>query len=295
MGWVADRGLAPVPRARRRRCWCGAGLARVVEHAHRLGQEPGRDRRATSPPGPGRRRFWTAPIKALVSEKFFDLSATFPFRPCSPATPRPPSSGGDPQNLALRARRLGQVRDRFQLFADPDGAAARTVTLSRSSQPRWATFSLHRRPPGAHRRHGLGRPSRSRSSPVPLTEVLEELLATAYVVRFTQGVAAIGNFSSAGLGKTLSRFVRHGVGVPPRGHVAQVPVIAPGPGRAPRGHLQPTRSASDQRPIRTVVFTLCHCDGTDTRCRPASSTRSAPILKLCSPASLVSVPLTPCE
>ena len=76
--WAKGLGLEPVPapgggahRGRLR-------VERHPEHADRLGQEPRRDRAPTSPPWPAASaRYYTAPIKALVSEKFFALCDAF--------------------------------------------------------------------------------------------------------------------------------------------------------------------------------------------------------------------------
>ena len=119
----------------------------------------------------------------------------------------------------------------------------------------------------------------------PLHETLEELLATrqapVYVVHFTQAAAIeqaqalmsinvctraekdaiaelIGNFRfTAGFGKTLSRLVRHGIGVHHAGHAAQVPAAGgdPGPGRPAEGHLRhrhPRRRHQRADPHRAV-------------------------------------------
>ena len=46
----------------------------ILSHADRVREVDGRDGRAVRRAGgPGRRTYYTAPLKALVSEKFFDL------------------------------------------------------------------------------------------------------------------------------------------------------------------------------------------------------------------------------
>ena len=147
---------------------------------------------------------------------------------------------------------------------------------------------------------------RSATRPVPLvhdfrmvslTETLEELLAThqtpVYVVHFTQAAAveraqalmsinvctraekdaiaeAIGGFRfAAGFGKTLSRFVRHGIGVH---HAGMLPKYRRLVERLAQAGLLKVICGTDTLgvginvPIRTVVFTaLSKYDGTSTR------------------------------
>src|SRR5215470_14211280 len=180
----------------------------------------------------GVRSFYTAPIKALVSEKFFAL--------CEGA-------------LAD----VGQVvMDEFHFYADPHRGWAWQVPLIELPQVQFVLMSatlgdVSRFERDLSRR--TGRPTavvRSAQRPVPLVfsyvltplhETLAKLLATqqapVYVVHFTRAAAVeqaqalmsinvctraekdaiaemIGNFRfSAGFGKTLSRLVRHGIGV----------------------------------------------------------------------------------
>ena len=131
----------------------------------------------------------------------------------------------------------------------------------------------------------------------PLTEVLEELLAThqspVYVVHFTQASAveraqaltslklctreeknaiaeAIGGFRfSAGFGRTLSKFVRHGIGVH---HAGMLPKYRRLVERLAQAGLLKVICGTDTLgvginvPIRTVLFTaLAKYDGTSTR------------------------------
>ena len=132
---------------------------------------------------------------------------------------------------------------------------------------------------------------------IPLTEVLEELLSThqapVYVVHFTQAsaveraqallsinlctreekdaiAAMIGGFRySAGFGKTLSRYLRHGVGVH---HAGMLPKYRRLVERLAQAGLLKVICGTDTLgvginvPIRTVVFTgLSKYDGTSTR------------------------------
>src|SRR5436305_6545966 len=217
----------------------------------------------------GRRSFYTAPIKALVSEKFFALCDMFGAANVGMMT-GDASVNADADiicctaevlaNLALRdgaAAEVGQVvMDEFHFYADPERGWAWEVPLLELPRAEFLLMSatlgdvtffeqdLTRR---------TGRTTtvvRSAQRPVPLYfryvttplhETLEELLATnsapVYVVHFTQAAAAeqaqaltsinvcsraekdaiaelIGRFRfTAGFGRTLSRLVRHGIGV----------------------------------------------------------------------------------
>jgi superfamily II RNA helicase len=131
----------------------------------------------------------------------------------------------------------------------------------------------------------------------PLHETIEELLTThqapVYIVHFTQAAAmdraqalmsvnmctraekdaiaeAIGGFRfTAGFGRTLSRLVRHGIGVH---HAGMLPKYRRLVERlAQEGHLKvicgtDTLGVGINVPIRTVLFTqLCKYDGTRSR------------------------------
>src|SRR6478736_1003307 len=217
----------------------------------------------------GRRTFYTAPIKALVSEKFFDLCDAFGPAQVGMMTGDASVNADAPiicctaevlANIALRDGAdadVGQVvMDEFHFYADPDRGWAWQVPLL--ELPR-AQFVLMSATLGDVTRFETdltwrtGRPTaviHSAERPVPLVfsfvleplhETLKELLSTnqapVYVVHFTQAAAIeqaqalmsvnvcsraekdaiadmIGNFRfSAGFGKTLSRLVRHGIGV----------------------------------------------------------------------------------
>jgi superfamily II RNA helicase len=273
----------------------------------------------------GRRSYYTAPIKALVSEKFFDLCATF-------GTERVGMMTGDaavnPQaaiicctaeilaNVALRhgsAADIGLVvMDEFHFYADPARGWAWQVPLLELGHAQFLLMSatlgdttsladdLTRR---------TSRPTaivRSATRPVPLTfdyrvmplhEVLEELLGThqapVYVVHPTQAAAIeraqtlmsinvctraekdeiaalIGNFRfTAGFGRTLSRLVRHGIGVH---HAGMLPKYRRLVERLAQAGLLKVICGTDTLgvginvPIRTVVFTsLSKYDGSSTR------------------------------
>ncbi|GIL29609.1 DEAD/DEAH box helicase [Actinocatenispora comari] len=227
---------------------------------------------ATSGRAGGQRRgrtFYTAPIKALVSEKFFALCDTFgPANvgmltgdaSVNPTAPIICCTAEILANLALRDGSDADVdqvvMDEFHFYADPDRGWAWQVPLI---ELRKAQFLLMSATLGdvskfeADLTRRTGRTTTVVSSaerPVPLTfeyvttplhETLELLLeehqAPIYVVHFTQAAALeraqalmstnvsskaekeaigqlIGDFRfAAGFGKTLSRLVRHGIGV----------------------------------------------------------------------------------
>ena len=325
IGWVADRGLALYPAQEE-------ALLEIVAGSHVIVNTPtgsGKSLVATAAHftalAEGRQTFYTAPIKALVSEKFFDLSATFGADKVGMLTGDASVNRNAPiicctaeilANLALREGRqadVGQVvMDEFHYFADPERGWAWQVPLLELVDAQQILMSatlgdVSRFTDDLPAR--TGRPvavitSVSRPVPlvhdfkmVPLTEVLEELLAThqapVYVVHFTQASAVeraqallsvnlctreekdaiaemIGGFRySAGFGKTLSRFLRHGVGVH---HAGMLPKYRRLVERLAQAGLLKVICGTDTLgvginvPIRTVVFTgLSKYDGTSTR------------------------------
>ena len=273
----------------------------------------------------GKRTFYTAPIKALVSEKFFDLAATFGRERVGMMTGDASVNADAPiicctaeilANLALREgadANVGQaVLDEFHYFADPDRGWAWQVPLLELTNTQFVLLSatlgdVSRFVDDLPER--TGRPvavvgGATRPIPLvhefrvtPLPEVLEELLEThqapAYVVHFTQAAAveraqallslnlctrdekdaiaaAIGDFRfSAGFGRTLSRYVRHGIGVHHAGMLPKYRRLVEQLAQA--GLLKvicgtDTLGVGINVPIRTVVITaLSKFDGTRTR------------------------------
>ena len=325
MGWVAERGLSLYPAQEE-------ALLEIVAGSHVIVNTPtgsGKSLVATAAHftalAEGRRSFYTAPIKALVSEKFFDLSATFGADKVGMMTGDASVNHDAPiicctaeilANLALRegrAANVGQVvMDEFHYFADPERGWAWQVPLlelvdaqqilmsatlgdvsrftedlpERTGRPVAVITSVTRPVPLVHQ-----------FKMIPLTEVLEELLSThqapVYVVHFTQAsaveraqallsvnlctreekdaiAAMIGGFRySAGFGKTLSRYLRHGVGVH---HAGMLPKYRRLVERLAQAGLLKVICGTDTLgvginvPIRTVVFTgLSKYDGTSTR------------------------------
>ncbi len=273
----------------------------------------------------GRRTFYTAPIKALVSEKFFALCSIFGADRVGMMTGDAAVNETAPiicctaeilANLALRqgaATDVGQVvMDEFHFYAEPDRGWAWQVPLLELPDVQFILMSatlgdVRRFEEDLTRR--TGRPTAVVSSvdrPVPLEfryaetplhETLAELLATdrapIYVVHFTQVEALeraqalmsinvcsraekdaiaelIGNFRfSAGFGRTLSRLVRHGIGVHHAGMLPKYRRLVELLAQA--GLLKvicgtDTLGVGINVPIRTVLFTaLSKYDGTKTR------------------------------
>ncbi len=272
-----------------------------------------------------RRTFYSAPIKALVSEKFFDLCDAFgPAQvgmmtgdaSVNPQAPIICCTAEVLANVALRDGAdadVGQVvMDEFHFYADPERGWAWQVPLL--ELPR-AQFVLMSATLGDMRRfqedltRRTGRPTaviHSAERPVPLVfsfvveplhETLKELLSTnqapVYVVHFTQAAALeqaqalmsvnvcsraekdaiadlIGDFRfAAGFGKTLSRLVRHGIGVHHAGMLPRYRRLVETLAQA--GLLKvicgtDTLGVGINVPIRTVLFTaLSKYDGTKTR------------------------------
>jgi superfamily II RNA helicase len=273
----------------------------------------------------GRRTFYTAPIKALVSEKFFALCETFGPANVGMMTGDSSVNAEAPvicctaeilANIALRHGTdadVGQVvMDEFHFYADPDRGWAWQVPLLELPHAQFLLMSatlgdvgrfvedLTRRT-GRHTAvvSSAERPVPLRFSYVttPLHETIEELLATdrapVYVVHFTQAAAleraqaltsvnvcsraekaaiaeAIGGFRFApGFGRTLSRLVRHGVGVHHAGMLPKYRRLVETLAQA--GLLKvicgtDTLGVGINVPIRTVLFTaLSKFDGVRTR------------------------------
>ena len=273
----------------------------------------------------GRRSFYTAPIKALVSEKFFDLCHTFGRERVGMMTGDAAVNAQAPiicctaeilANIALRdgaTADVGQVvMDEFHFYAEPDRGWAWQIPLLALPQVQHILMSatlgdVTRFEADLTRR--TGRPTttvRSASRPVPLDygyrlspvlETVEELInggqAPIYIVHFTQASAIeraqtlmstnlctreekdqiaelIGDFRfSTGFGKTLSRFVRSGVGVH---HAGMLPKYRRLVERLAQAGLLKVICGTDTLgvginvPIRTVLFTaLSKYDGSKTR------------------------------
>ena len=273
----------------------------------------------------GGRSYYTAPIKALVSEKFFALCEVFGAVNVGMLTGDAAVNSDAPiiactaeilANIALREGAAADialvVMDEFHFYGDPDRGWAWQVPLLELPRAQFLLMSatlgdvtflrddLTRR---------TGRPTAlvtSAQRPVPLFfsyattpmhETIQDLLDTkqapAYVVHFTQASAleraqalmsvnvstkeekaaiaeAIGAFRfSSAFGTTLSRLVRHGIGVHHAGMLPKYRRLVEQLAQA--GLLKvicgtDTLGVGINVPIRTVVFSaLSKYDGTRTR------------------------------
>jgi superfamily II RNA helicase len=273
----------------------------------------------------GRRSYYTAPIKALVSEKFFALCDVFGPENVGMLTGDASVNSAAPiiactaevlANIALREGAQADiglvVMDEFHFYGDPDRGWAWQVPLLELPRAQFLLMSatlgdvtflredLSRR---------TGRPTAlvaNAERPVPLYfsyattpmhETIQELLDThrapAYVVHFTQASALeraqalmsvnvstkdekaaiaelIGGFRfSTTFGSTLSRLVRHGIGVHHAGMLPKYRRLVEQLAQA--GLLKvicgtDTLGVGINVPIRTVVFSaLSKYDGTRTR------------------------------
>ncbi|MGI8709782.1 MAG: DEAD/DEAH box helicase [Acidimicrobiales bacterium] len=325
LGWTADRDLTLYPHQEE-------ALLEVASGAHVIVDTPTGSGKSLIAAAAhfvaltaGRRSFYTAPIKALVSEKFFDLSATFGPERVGMLTGDASVNHEAPiicataeivANMALRDGRHAPVdqvvMDEFHFVADPDRGWAWQVPLLELVDAQHVLLSATlgdttRFSEELERR--TGRPVavvRSAERPVPLvhdfrmtplTETVEELLesdqAPVYIVHFTQAgaveraqalmslrlctreekdaiAAFVGDFRyAAGFGKTLSRFVRNGIGVH---HAGMLPKYRRLVERLAQAGLLKVICGTDTLgvginvPIRTVLFTgLSKYDGMSTR------------------------------
>lgn len=273
----------------------------------------------------GQRTFYTAPIKALVSEKFFALCEVFGAVNVGMLTGDSSVNPGAPiicctaeilANIALREGAdadVGQVvMDEFHFYADPDRGWAWQVPLLELPKAQFLLMSATLGDVSFFDKDLTRRTGRatavvaSAQRPVPLFysfrltplhETIEELLSTnqapIYVVHFTQAsaleraqslmsinvctreekdriAALIGNFRfTAGFGRTLSRLVRHGIGVH---HAGMLPKYRRLVERLAQAGLMKVVCGTDTLgvginvPIRTVVFTaLSKYDGQKVR------------------------------
>jgi superfamily II RNA helicase len=324
-GWAAKQGLTLYPHQEE-------ALIEIVSGSHVILSTPTGSGKSLVAAGAhftalarGLRTFYTAPIKALVSEKFFALCAMFGPAEVGMMTGDASVNATAPiicctaeilANIALREGTATEadlvVMDEFHYYADPDRGWAWQVPLIELTRAQFVLMSATLGDVSRFERdlpRRTGRPAavvRSAERPVPLTysyaatplhETLADLLATrqapVYVVHFTQAAAIeqaqalmsinvstraekddiaelIGNFRfTAGFGKTLSRLVRHGIGVHHAGMLPRYRRLVETLAQA--GLLKvicgtDTLGVGINVPIRTVLFTaLSKYDGTTTR------------------------------
>jgi superfamily II RNA helicase len=324
-GWVEERGITLYPAQEE-------ALIEVVSGANVILSTPTGSGKSLVAAGAhfaalGRDEcsFYTAPIKALVSEKFFDLCAMFGTENVGMMTgdasvnPDAPIVCCTAEVLANIALRDGAdadiglvVMDEFHFYAERDRGWAWQIPLLELPKAQFLLMSatlgdVTRFQKDLRRR--TGRPTavvHSATRPVPLTyeyrdtplhETIEQLLsvqkAPVYVVHFTQAAAIeraqalmsinvctraekdaiaelIGNFRfTTRFGRSLSRFVRHGIGVH---HAGMLPKYRRLVERLAQAGLLKVICGTDTLgvgvnvPIRTVVFTaLSKYDGSRVR------------------------------
>ncbi|MCS3442753.1 DEAD/DEAH box helicase [Microbacterium phyllosphaerae] len=273
----------------------------------------------------GRRSYYTAPIKALVSEKFFALVDVFGASNVgmitgdSSVNPDAPIICCTAEILANLALRQGTdaavhqvVMDEFHFYADPDRGWAWQVPLLELPQAQFILMSatlgdVSQLSSDLTRRTGRDTASVTGvERPVPLHyfyettpihETIDDLLGTGqspiYVVHFSQAAAMeraqalsstkvatreqrdeiaalIGGFRfTTAFGKTLSRFLRAGIGVHHAGMLPKYRRLVEQ--LAQRGLLRvicgtDTLGVGINVPIRTVLLTaLTKFDGTRMR------------------------------
>jgi superfamily II RNA helicase len=324
-GWVEQQGLSLYPHQEE-------ALIEIVSGANVIVSSPTGSGKSLIAAGAhfaalaqGIRSFYTAPIKALVSEKFFALCEIFGADSVGMMTGDASVNARAPvicctaeilANIALRdgdRADVGQVvMDEFHFYADPHRGWAWQVPLIELPHVQFVLMSatlgdVSRFEADLTRRTGRTTAVvRSAQRPVPLDfsyvltplhETLRELLETkqapVYVVHFTRAAAVeqaqalmsinvctraekdaiaelIGNFRfSAGFGKTLSRLVRHGIGVHHAGMLPRYRRLVETLTQA--GLLKvicgtDTLGVGINVPIRTVLFTaLSKYDGTKAR------------------------------
>jgi superfamily II RNA helicase len=271
----------------------------------------------------GRRTFYTAPLKALVSEKFFSLVSTFGADNVGMMTGDAAVNSRAPiicctaeilANLALRGSTDAGlvVMDEFHFYSEPDRGWAWQVPLLELPDSQFLLMSATLGDVSRFQTELTGRTGRETAvvsgaeRPVPLFysyamtplhETIEDLLATSqapiYIVHFTQSAAVeraqalmsinvctreekdaiadlIGSFRfTKGFGPTLSRLVRHGIGVHHAGMLPKYRRLVELLAQA--GLLKvicgtDTLGVGINVPIRTVLFTaLSKYDGERTR------------------------------
>jgi superfamily II RNA helicase len=324
-GWAKDQGLELYPHQEE-------SLIEVMTGANVILSTPTGSGKSLVATGAhfaamamGQRTFYTAPIKALVSEKFFALCDAFGAREVGMMTGDASVNARAPiicctaevlANIALRDGAdadVGQVvMDEFHFYSDPSRGWAWQVPLIELPRVQFVLMSATLGDVSFFRDDLTRRTGRETAvitnaeRPVPLVfsylvqplhETLEELLSTGqapvYIVYFTQAqvleqaqalmsvnvcskeekaeiAALIGDFRFAsGFGKTLSRLVRHGIGVHHAGMLPKYRRLVETLAQA--GLLKvicgtDTLGVGINVPIRTVLFTsLSKYDGKKTR------------------------------
>jgi len=329
VAWAADQGLELYPAQQE-------ALLELVTGAHVILSTPtgsGKSLVAIAAHfvalAQGRRTYYTAPLKALVSEKFFALVAAFGSEKVGMMTGDSSVNPGAPiicctaeilANIALRQGGadgdesvVGQVvMDEFHFYADPQRGWAWQIPLLELPKAQFLLMSATLGDVSFFAEDLTRRTDRTvavvenTERPVPLNfsyaieplhELLEELVTThrapVYVVHFTQAAAVeraqalmsmnvatreqrdeiateLGAFRfGPGFGRTLSRLLRHGIGVH---HAGMLPKYRRVVERLTQKGLLKVVCGTDTLgvginvPIRTVVLTsLVKYDGVRMR------------------------------
>ncbi|MBE9373236.1 DUF3516 domain-containing protein [Saccharopolyspora sp. HNM0983] len=323
--WTADQGIGLYPAQEE-------ALMEVVTGGHLILSTPTGSGKSLVAQGAhfaalaaGKRTFYTAPIKALVSEKFFALVDVFGAENVGMMTGDSSVNADAPiicctaeilANIALRDGDRADVdqvvMDEFHFYAEPERGWAWQVPLLELTSTQFVLMSATLGDVRFFRDDLTRRTGRetavvsSAERPIPLSfryartplhETIEELLAgqqaPVYVVHFNQAAAleqaqalmsvkvasreqrdriaeVIGDFRfTAGFGKTLSRLVRHGIGVHHAGMLPKYRRLVEQLAQA--GLLKvicgtDTLGVGINVPIRTVLLTgLTKFDGVRTR------------------------------
>ncbi|MBY6362096.1 DEAD/DEAH box helicase [Rhodococcoides corynebacterioides] len=323
--WVADRGLELYPLQDEAVIELVSGNNVVLATPTGSGKSMVAVAAHVAALAAGVRSFYTAPIKALVSEKFFALCEIFGAENVGMITGDAAVNASAPivcataeivANMALREgadSSIGQViMDEFHYYSEPDRGWAWQVPLLELPHAQFLLMSATLGDVSFFRddlTRRTGRPTsvvEGSERPVPLVfsyrltpivETIEELVSThlapVYVVHFTQAAAleraqaltsiqvstketkaaiadAIGGFRfTTGFGKTLSRLVRHGIGVH---HAGMLPRYRRLVEKLAQDGLLAVICGTDTLgvginvPIRTVLLTgLTKYDGVRTR------------------------------
>ncbi|OZC54060.1 DUF3516 domain-containing protein [Rhodococcus sp. 06-621-2] len=323
--WTAERGLALYPAQEEALIELVSGSNVILATPTGSGKSMVAVGAHFAAVAAGRRTFYTAPIKALVSEKFFALCDIFGAQNVGMMTGDASVNAGAPiicataeivANLALRQGAdsdIGQVvMDEFHYYSEPDRGWAWQVPLIELPNAQFLLMSATLGDVSFFRDDLTRRTGRvttvvsGTERPVPLmfsyvttpisetiAELVETHLAPVYVVHFTQAAAleraqaltsvnvaskqekaqiadAIGQFRfTTGFGKTLSRLVRHGIGVH---HAGMLPKYRRLVEKLAQDGLLKVICGTDTLgvginvPIRTVLFTgLTKYDGIRTR------------------------------
>jgi len=325
VGWSSDQGLELYPAQTE-------ALIEIVSGSHVILSTPTGSGKSLVAAGAhfaalanGRRTYYTAPIKALVSEKFFALVAMFDADRVGMVTGDARVNADAPiicctaeilANQALRDGRAADVglvvMDEFHFYADPQRGWAWQVPLLELLDVQFLLMSATLGDVSRFEADLVRRTGRdvavvaTGERPVPLyhdyvstplhetiVELLDTRQAPIYVVHFSQAAALeraqalmsinvctraekdaiadlIGSFRfTAGFGRTLSRLVRHGIGVHHAGMLPKYRRLVELLAQA--GLLKvicgtDTLGVGINVPIRTVLFTgLSKYDGTRSR------------------------------